>query len=635
MLLLVAMTVSPPRRVGSEAMAGAPSRRRKARRGISIVATIMALFVVVAVAASLTTFFVVDRIANAAAREFGREKGELVSRAINQRIAAQLEPAEAQAAFLSRLFSRIDVAAASVAQTSRLLYASLASAAQVSSVALVGEDLSLIRAFRNRPNEPSRVSDWSDDVRFASVARKAWAGGVAAWGPPFYAETSGETLISHMAPFTDAAGARYLIISSVSLFDLSAYLRGLESEFGGTPFILYGRDAVLAHPAIVTGAFRLSDASPTPSLRGFPDWRLDALRPEVLQASSSSGGVVAFGDVSAYYLLEPVVGFGPEPWIVGSVFELRTFSPINEQAQSLLIAGLAIALGVALVALVIGRAISWPLRTLSDAARQIRRWDVEHPPALRRSVFHEINQANEAFAAAFKALRSLWLYLPRSLPPMLLESEDPRELESKARMVSVMFTDIAGFTAMSEDMPPAEVAALLNEHFAIVSSCIQNEQGVVDKFIGDAVMAFWGGLAEDSEHAARACRAALAIKSRITADNERRAGRGAAPVRVRVGVHSGEAIVGNIGSPGRANFTIIGDTVNVAERLEAMARKACGADEDVAVLVSAETARLAGDGFRMRPIGVQPVAGRRRAEDVLELVATSSERPGDQSCLPS
>src|SRR5690606_13186079 len=118
--------------------------------------------------------------------------------------------------------------------------------------------------------------------------------------------------------------------------------------------------------------------------------------------------------------------------------------------------------------LAIGRAISWPIRSLSAAARQISRWEIDEESPLRRSTFREINEASDAFAAALRALRSLWLYLPKTLPQKLLSAADPRTIKSESREITVLFTDIQGFTPFSEELPPAEVASFLNAHFALV-----------------------------------------------------------------------------------------------------------------------------------------------------------------------
>src|SRR5437899_6455746 len=125
-----------------------------------------------------------------------------------------------------------------------------------------------------------------------------------------------------------------------------------------------------------------------------------------------------------------------------------------------------------------------------------------------------------------------------------------------------MFTDIVGFTAACEKLTAREVAEYINHHLALVAACVEQEGGTIDKFIGDAVMAFWGAPGRIENPAASACRAAVAIQRALAADNKSRIAAGQKPVRVRMGIHIGPVVVGDIGAPNRINYTIVGDVVN-------------------------------------------------------------------------
>ena len=159
-------------------------------------------------------------------------------------------------------------------------------------------------------------------------------------------------------------------------------------------------------------------------------------------------------------------------------------------------------------------------------------------------------------------------------------------------------------------MTAPETAAYLNEHFAMLSGCVEAEGGTIDKFIGDAVMAFWGALEPVPDHAARACRAALAIREAVAADNAGRRATGTSSVRVRIGIHAGTVIVGNIGASGRVNYTIVGDTVNTANRLEQLGKEIGENDADVTIILSGATVRAAGSVVRLSRFGTQRVRGR-------------------------
>lgn len=596
--------------------------------GVSIATSIVALFVLLAVAVGLTALFAAGSVSQQIIEAETREKAVVINRTISQQAVAQLRPVEAQVELLAELFGELDVATMSNTDISYLLYASLAAAPQISSVALVDADLSLMRVFRNRPGERFRVSNWSDDTEFAAVVEATTATGVASWGAPFFAEASSMTLLSRLIPLRDASDAPFIVIATVDLTSLSVFLAELAQEIEGEPFILYGEDAVLAHPAMAAGISGLSDQTPLPPIDEFVDEKLQRLWRSAQNAGPVAKGetfarIVTLGDDEFYLVYEPISAFGETPWFVGGVFNLEGFAPQLLRTPSIIMGGAVLLVAAALASLLIGRAISWPIRSLSAAAGQISRWEIDEDSPLRRSTFREINEASDAFAAALRALRSLQLYLPKSLPQKLLLADDPRTMKSESRRITVLFTDIQGFTPFSEELPPAEVAAFLNAHFALVSSCIWAEEGVVDKFIGDSAMAFWGGLQADEAHAAHACRAAIRIREAMKADNAERRGRGEPAIRLRIGIHSGEAIVGNIGAPGRANFTVIGDTVNIAQRLEGLARQFASEAEDVVILISGDTARHIGEDFMAAPCGQYELRGRRRKEE-LYLLATRS-----------
>jgi len=169
-------------------------------------------------------------------------------------------------------------------------------------------------------------------------------------------------------------------------------------------------------------------------------------------------------------------------------------------------------------------------------------------------------------------------------------------------------------------MPAARTAALLNHHFALMAQCIENEEGTIDKFLGDGVMAFWGAPDRQADHAARAARTVLAIADAIARDNRQRREDGGLPIKLRIGLHSGTVVVGNIGAPERMNYTIVGDTVNTAKRLEQLGKVLGTAEEAVTILISAETAAALEPGdFHLETCGTHPVPGRGQPIEVCRL----------------
>lgn len=195
-------------------------------------------------------------------------------------------------------------------------------------------------------------------------------------------------------------------------------------------------------------------------------------------------------------------------------------------------------------------------------------------------------------------------------------------LGGERRQATVLFSDIRGFTEMSERMSPEEVVAFLNEYLTIMVDCVIDHGGVLDKFIGDAVMAVFGapisaGSLADDARAAVAC--AQTMGRRLDELNLRRAAAGLAAIRIGIGVHTGDLVAGNIGSPKRMQYTVIGDTVNVGSRLESLTK-----EHRRRTLLSGATADLVRDGIALEALGTVPVRGRQETLAIFGLAAEAT-----------
>lgn len=214
-------------------------------------------------------------------------------------------------------------------------------------------------------------------------------------------------------------------------------------------------------------------------------------------------------------------------------------------------------------------------------------------------------------------LRAFGRYVPRTLVTRLVK--DGRVgAGTEERDLAIMFTDIVGFTEACEYMSAGEVAEFINHHLTLVSACVEQEGGTIDKYIGDAVMAFWGAPGRIENPAELACRAAIAIQSAIATDNEDRAAKGLDPVRIRVGIHMGRVVVGDIGAPNRINYSIVGDAVNTAQRLESLG-KMVDPDAESIVLVSREIVEVLPTGFQLMDRGTHTVKGKHESLRVYQL----------------
>ena len=186
-----------------------------------------------------------------------------------------------------------------------------------------------------------------------------------------------------------------------------------------------------------------------------------------------------------------------------------------------------------------------------------------------------------------------------------LEGGDASLTAGESREVTVLFYDVRDFTALSEALAPDEVVAMLNELHTRLVACLFRYGATLDKFMGDGVMAYFGAPVDDPDHAAQAVRCALDLQRECAALNEDRRAAGKDPLRLGVGLHSGPVVLGDVGSPERRDYTCIGDTVNVAARLEQLTK-----DRGVAVLVSQRTRQAAGDAAAFEDAGEAEVRGR-------------------------
>ncbi len=209
-------------------------------------------------------------------------------------------------------------------------------------------------------------------------------------------------------------------------------------------------------------------------------------------------------------------------------------------------------------------------------------------------------------------------YLSPDVIRKLLKDPSSLRLGGERQIVTLLFSDIRGFTAISEARPPEQLTAFINEYFTVMTDAVTRNGGYLDKYIGDGIMALFGApvvTAQAQDQAQEACRAALDMASALSELNERWKARGLPEVRIGVGVNTGEAIVGNMGAETRFNYTAFGDSVNLAARLEGL-NKTYG----TSLLVGSGTRELCGDAFRFREVDAVRVKGRDQPERVYELL---------------
>src|SRR5260370_5462651 len=221
--------------------------------------------------------------------------------------------------------------------------------------------------------------------------------------------------------------------------------------------------------------------------------------------------------------------------------------------------------------------------------------------------------------------RSFALYLAPQVIDKMLASNKLPVLGGEARDVTVFFSDLAGFSSISENMTPAELVAFINEHLSTMTDIIESKGGYIDKYIGDSIVAVFGAPADDRDHASNAGRAALGCRGRLDELNQGSAAFRGYKVAHRMGLNSGEALVGNIGSRRRFNYSVMSDAVNVASRLEG-ANKYYG----TTIAASEMTVALTGSAFIWRELDAIRVQGRSGPVKIYELLAVAGQETPQQ-----
>ncbi|WP_147822488.1 cache domain-containing protein [Salidesulfovibrio onnuriiensis] len=265
------------------------------------------------------------------------------------------------------------------------------------------------------------------------------------------------------------------------------------------------------------------------------------------------------------------------------------------------------------------RRITKPLNQIMDEVAHIRQFHLENPVRIgtRITEIHKLGRAMETMRVA---LKSFGRYIPNALVKNIITKNLKPELGGDRQELTLFFSDIADFTTLSESLSPEELTGSVTEYFDRVGSVILAAGGTIDKYIGDAVMSFWNAPQSQPDHAAQACLAALMCREAVHAFNDQRQRQGLPVMNTRFGLHTGDAVVGNIGSSDRMNYTAMGASVNLASRIEGL-NKHYGTE----ILASQDTVKRAGGAFLFRPVGRAVPKGATRSIGVFELVGTTPE----------
>jgi adenylate cyclase len=608
----------------------------------TLVTGVIALIFLAAGAVGGSAYLSSRRVVRHLWHEFATE----ISAYTTQRTLRYLEPALPAVSLEQELAAEKKIDPADRMATLAYFHAVLLAHPTFAWVSYGGADGAYLASFRNGPNDvqetlreqTAKGTRWRDFQKQADGSWKTLRDDIQNYDPrgrPWYlaAQKSDKGVwvepflfTSHQQPgfiYSAKDEARGVWAIQFEVASLSEFLSTLHVGETGRVYVVTRSGLVVGHPLgqvteTVDGQKQIARAETHPDQMLAEAWK-------VLQKRPPGTTDFTFGNYLAM-----VAEFPPESgidWrVIGVVPKQEYFGEARQQAWFAVLIGALGALIAALFGAILSSRVSEAMGEISDEMDKVGAFDLaERKLEAKGSVVREVNAMAESTDRMKSSLRSFGKYVPRELVQDLLLSGREAVLGGEKRMLTTLFMDIAGFTTLSETMAPDELVTALGEYFQRMSETVRDHQGTVDKYIGDAIMAFWNAPRPDDEHAIHGCRAALAMRDTLHAMQAEWAKQGRPQINARIGINTGEAVVGNIGSPERMNYTAMGDAVNLASRLEGL-NKSYG----TGIVVGENTARLVEGKMVLRPIDWVAVKGKAKAILVHELLGEVGKVPESQ-----
>ncbi|HZN87053.1 MAG TPA: adenylate/guanylate cyclase domain-containing protein [Burkholderiales bacterium] len=529
--------------------------------------------------------------------------------ALEQRLEARLRPVADQGESIAEAFAdgRIDPARPAVLDA--FMFGALGATPQVSDLGIV-DPFGRTRRW-SRGALAASSADWSQrpEVRKWLVAGREQDG--PAWRPLVWEDAAvrGPSLL-HQVALQRAGNFVGMLGQVVPMAKLSEDLAVFGAEYGVTPFVLYGprADLVVAHRAFA-GAGTASGGLPAIVDAGDPVLaRLHSPDGPALLSGAlkrAKGVRASVSETTYVFLTREVQLHGREPWTIGLYFDPVQGGQRAEMMRTLYSIGVGLAvlaLAVALAAIA-GRRLGRPIEALARAAHLVRKGRLGEVQTLPRSRIYELDEANRSFAEMVEGLRernvmreTLGQFLPEQVALELLAGGG--RIEPEEAKATVLIGDIEGFATLTDTLGAHRTIEFLNAYFEVMVGIIERYRGVVTQFQGDAVLAVFNVPIADRDHGANALRAALEIVRAAQAQSF-------AGVRAlnRVGISTGRVVAGAVGAAGRLTYTVHGNAVNLAARLEALNK-----EYGTRILLSDKTAERC-PGFRLRKVADAQIRG--------------------------
>lgn len=404
--------------------------------------------------------------------------------------------------------------------------------------------------------------------------------------------------------------------ANVTLESLSAFLGKLDVGRQGVAFIMDAKGSLVAHPDINQALKQEGRKIKMARAADLEDKWVSAAAARYLQ-NGETKFVLADRDREFLASFTPFPGDFGKDWVMAVIVPVDDFvGRLKVTNRNILfIAILITILGMALVSTYAGW-ITRPISRLVEEIKKIQDFDLSGDVDVRSGTREILALAN-AVKTMKSALDTFGRFVPKSLVREIISTGQPLEIGGQSRFLTIMFTDIQSFSAMAEREPTRQLMQHLSEHFQAITTAVNTNHGTIDKFIGDSVMAFWGAPVWHDDHVYEGCLSALMAQRSLDALNrtwEQECGRG---FHVRFGLHADAVLVGNVGAKERISYSVLGDGVNLASRLEGV-NKVYGTQ----ICTSHTVYKEAGERCLFRPLDMVAVQGRRGGIIVYELLAT-------------
>jgi adenylate cyclase len=485
----------------------------------------------------------------------------------------------------------------------------------------------------DQEDQDPRISPWYRAAK--KSGRQTWSDTYVFFGTEGFADLPGTSCATPV--YRKDGSLEGVLSASFDLYELSRYLKDLKVGKNGFAFVLEFREdgsrRVIAHPnseilmraVPQQGKGRGRELVP---IADFEDQRVAAFLKEcdfprdfhprnlegIKRVAFTHEGRSYF---AGYHCLSTKVT--PDWLICILIPEDDVLQRVKASNRETILIGLAILLAAIFVSLFVSRQVAAPLEQLAKETEGIGRLEVEPLPVVH-SLVTEVDRLAVTMEETRTSLRSFQKYVPTDLVRLLLSSGQEAKLGGENRTVTIYFCDLADFTSISETLSPQGLVQLLSDYFDAFSGQILASGGTVDKYVGDAIMAFWGAPVATPNHALAACTTALRNQATLRELRRKWQAEGKPLLFARIGIHMGEVVVGNIGSPARLNYTVMGDAVNLASRLEGL-NKYYGTEILISEIVYLDTQAA----VVARPLDWVSVKGKTQAVLVYELLGLKGE----------